>query len=66
MDAVKGDKDLEDKIKNGSFGGGLKYDYNHAMYIYDLDNMEEGMMIWEASNGQWKGLEDQKILYGRN
>ena len=60
MDAVKGDKDLEDKIKNGSFGGGLKYDYNHAMYIYDLDNMEEGMMIWEASNGQWKGLEDQK------
>ena len=60
LDAVKGGKDLEDKIKNGSFGGGLKYDYNHAMYIYDLDNMEEGMMIWEASNGQWKGLEDQK------
>lgn len=60
LNKVRGDKDIEDKIKSGSFGGGLKYDFNHAMFIYDLDNIEEGMMIWEASNGQFKSLEDQK------
>lgn len=60
LSKVRGDKDMEDKIKSGSFGGGLNYDFNHAMFIYDLNNIDEGMIIWEASNGQFKSLEAQK------
>ena len=56
---VKGDKDMEDKIKGGSFGGGLGIDYKHAMYIYDLDNRDDGMLLWKASNGQFKALEEE-------
>lgn len=60
LDAVKGDEAMEKKIKGGTFGGGLAYGYNHAMYVINLDKEDEGMMIWEASNGQYKDLEDQK------
>lgn len=60
LDAVKDDEDLVKKIKGGTFGGGLAYGYNHAMYVINLDKEADGMMIWEASNGQFKDLEDQK------
>lgn len=60
---VKGDKDMEDKIKGGSFGGGLGMDYKHAMYIYDLDNRDDGMLLWKASNGQFKALEEEKETF---
>lgn len=60
LDAAKDDKDLVNKIKGGTFGGGLGYGYNHAMYVINLDKESDGMMVWEASNGQFKNLEDQK------
>lgn len=60
---VKGDEELEKKIKGGSFGGGLGMDYKRVMYIYDLNNTDEGMMIWKASNGQFKSLEEVKETF---
>lgn len=60
LNAVKDDEDLVKKIKGGTFGGGLAYSYNHAMYIINTDKEADGMMVWEASNGQFKDLEDQK------
>lgn len=60
LNAVKDDEDLVKKIKGGTFGGGLAYSYNHAMYIINTDKETDGMMVWEASNGQFKDLEDQK------
>ena len=60
---VKGDKDMEKKIKGGSFGGGLGMDYKRVMYIFDLDNRDEGMMIWKASFGQFKNMEEVKETF---
>lgn len=60
LNVVKDDEDLVKKIKGGTFGGGLAYSYNHAMYIINTDKEADGMMVWEASNGQFKDLEDQK------
>lgn len=60
LNTVKDDEDLVKKIKGGTFGGGLAYSYNHAMYIINTDKEADGMMVWEASNGQFKDLEDQK------
>ena len=60
---VKGDENMEKKIKGGSFYDGLGMDYKRVMYIFDLDNRDEGMMIWKASNGQFKNMEEVKETF---
>lgn len=61
----EGDEALVEKLRGGTFGGGIGYDYKHAMYVYDLTAMEEGLQLWKASNGQFKALEDAKMACWR-
>ena len=59
------DEALTEKLKSTTFSGGIAYDYKHAMYIYDLTNMDEGLQLWKASNGQFKSLEEAKMACWR-
>ena len=42
---AQGDDKLAEKIGGGSFGGGLKYSYGHALYVLDLD--ERKFKLWQ-------------------
>lgn len=54
----RGDEKLAEKIGGGSFGGGLKYGYGHAMYIIDLDERAKGIQMLTLSHSQFKELDE--------
>lgn len=58
---AQGDEKLADKIGGGSFGGGLKYSYGHAMYILDLSERAKGMQLLTLSHSQFKDLDERKF-----
>jgi hypothetical protein len=58
---AQGDDDLAEKIGGGSFGGGLKYGYGHAMYVYDLNERAKGLMLLTLSHSQFKDLDERKF-----
>ncbi len=57
----KDDKKLAEKIGGGSFGGGLKFNYGHAMYILDLNERAKGIQMLTLSHSQFKELDDRKF-----
>ena len=57
----RGDEKLSEKIGGGTFGGGLKYTYGHAMYIYDLNERAKGIQLLTLSHSQFKDLDDRKF-----
>lgn len=57
----KGDEKLAEKINGGSFGGGLRYSYGHAMYIYDLNERAKGVQLLTLSHAQFKDLDERKF-----
>lgn len=57
----RGDEKLAEKIGGGSFGGGLKYGYGHAMYIIDLDERAKGIQMLTLSHSQFKELDERKF-----
>lgn len=61
--AVKeaGDEKLAEKISGGSFGGGLKFNYGHAMYVFDLNERAKGLQLLTLSHAQFKDLEDKRF-----
>jgi hypothetical protein len=56
-----GDEKLAEKIGGGSFGGGLKFNYGHAMYIFDLDERAKGVQLLTLSHSQFKDLDERKF-----
>lgn len=56
-----GDEKLAEKIGGGSFGGGLKFNYGHAMYIIDLNNRTKGIQLLTLSHAQFKELDERKF-----
>lgn len=58
---AQGDEKLADKIGGGSFGGGLKYSYGHAMYIMDLSERAKGLQLLTLSHSQFKDLDERKF-----
>lgn len=56
-----GDDKLAEKIGGGSFGGGLKYSYGHALYILDLDERAKGLQLLTLSHSQFKELGERKF-----
>lgn len=58
---AQGDEKLADKIGGGSFGGGLKYSYGHAMYILDLSERAKGLQLLTLSHSQFKDLDERKF-----
>lgn len=55
------DKELIDKITGNSYGGGLKYSNQRAMYVYNVDKMTDGMQVLMLSYSQYRDLEDLKM-----
>lgn len=56
-----GDEKLAEKIGGGSFGGGLRFGYGHAMYIFDLNERAKGVQLLTLSHAQFKELDDRKF-----
>jgi hypothetical protein len=53
---------LADKIAGGTFGGGLKFNYVHALYILDLNDREKGVQLLTLTHPQFRDLEDKKFI----
>lgn len=56
-----GDEKLAEKIAGGSFGGGLKFGYGHALYMYDMDERAKGLQLLTLSHSQFKDLDERKF-----
>ncbi len=56
-----GEDKLAEKIGGGSFGGGLKYTYGHAMFVFDLHERAKGMQLLTLSHAQFKDLDERKF-----
>lgn len=56
-----GDEKLADKIGGGSFGGGLRFNFGHAMYVYDLNERSKGIQLLTLSNSQFKDMDERKF-----
>jgi hypothetical protein len=59
---AQGDDKLADKIAGGTFGGGLKFSYAHALYILDLNDRTKGIQLLTLSHPQFRDLEDKKFV----
>lgn len=57
----RGDEKLAEKIGGGSFGGGLKFNYGHVMYIYDMNERAKGLQLLTLSHSQFKDLDERKF-----
>lgn len=55
------DEKLAEKIGGGSYGGGLKYGYYHALYVLDLTERAKGIQLLTLSHSQFKELDDRKF-----
>ena len=59
-----GDEDLLKVVTGGSFGGGLRWSYQHAMYVLDLStdkSRAKGPQLWQCSHSQYRTLDDAKL-----
>lgn len=56
-----GDEKLAEKIGGGSFGGGLRFSYGHAMYVFDFNERAKGVQLLTLSHAQFKDLDDRKF-----
>lgn len=62
------DADLLDVITGGSYGGGLRWTYQHAMMVLDLTSDKErakGPQLWQCSNSQYNDIEGAKLRLWR-
>lgn len=57
----RGNEKMAEKIGGGSFGGGLKYNYSHAIYILNLDERAKGIQFLNLSHSQFKTLEEKRF-----
>ena len=56
-----GDEKLSEKISGGSYGGGLKFSYGHAMYVVDLKERAKGLQLLTLSHAQFKELDERRF-----
>lgn len=60
------DEKLCKKIKGNSYDGGLKYNSQRCMYVFNMDERSKGLQILQLSFSQYKDLEDAKLrLWGK-
>lgn len=57
----KDDEKLAEKIGGGSYGGGLKFGYGHALYVYDMNERAKGLQLLTLSHSQFKDLDERKF-----
>lgn len=58
---ARGDEPLAEKIAGGSFGGGLRYGYGHALYVLDMAERAKGLQLLTLSHSQFKELDERKF-----
>lgn len=56
-----GNEKLADKIAGGTFGGGMKFNYGHSMYIIDMGERAKGIQLLTLSHAQFKELDERKF-----
>lgn len=54
-------EDIADKISKNGFSGGLKWSYQHAMYVLDLSKNRKGPLLYTCSGSQYRSIEDEKF-----
>ncbi len=63
-----GDEDLLNVVTSSSYSGGLRWSYQHAMYVLDLSTEKsraKGPQLWQCSHSQYRTLDDAKLrLWG--
>lgn len=55
------DEKLCKKIKSSSFQGGLRWDSKRSMYVFDMENRNDGLQVLQLSYSQYKEVEDRKL-----
>lgn len=58
------DEELLKVITGNSFGGGLRWSYQHAMYVIDLSSANaraKGPQLWQCTHSQYKTMDDAKM-----
>ena len=58
---AKGDEEGATKITENNFGGGLKWDYKHTMFIVDMSDKKREIQMLDLSHSQFKDLDDRKL-----
>lgn len=53
---------LVKKIQSSGFEGGLKYDRKRCLYVFDLQNRQDGLQLLKLSFSQYRDLEDRKLI----
>lgn len=61
----RGDEKLAEKIGGGSFGGGLKFNYGHVMYILDLNERAKGFQLLTLHTHSLKNLTNVSSSCGK-
>ena len=60
------DEDLIKKISGGSYGGGLKYASQRAMYVFDLNEKNPKPLLWQASFSMYREIDDKRLRLWRD
>lgn len=58
------DEELIKMISGGSFGGGLRWNYQHAIMVLDTSSDKErakGPQLWQCSHAQYKEIDAAKM-----
>ena len=56
-----GDEKVNEQLDKTSFYGGLKWQYQHAMYILDIDDKRKGPKLFQCSNTLYHNIETAKM-----
>lgn len=58
------DEELLNVVTGGSFGGGLRWSYQHAIYVLDLTSDKtraKGPQLWQCSHSQYRTINDANM-----
>ncbi len=56
-----GDEKVNEQLGKTSFYGGMKWQYQHAMYILDMDDKRKGPKLFQCSHTLYRNIETAKL-----
>ena len=54
------DGSITKKVTSNGFDGGLKWNWQHAMYLLDLDKKRKGPLLFMSTASQYRSMDDVK------
>lgn len=54
-------EDIAEKIGKNSYSGGLKWNFQHAMYVLDVNKNRKGPLLYTCSGAQYHGIDEEKF-----